>query len=288
MIWHSFWNGWGRAARLWPVVVLLYVVDTAVALVMATPAAAQLGAVFGHSSMAEGLLGPVSLDWLLELEEGSQLADFPWLLYLLMPSIFLVITTFLRGGVLGSLAGEPDSFLWPEFFSNCARHFWRLLFLLLFLIPGFLAAGVLLIIANLLVGIVPGLGSLNMASVAVRGALLALLLLFLLTFLDYARISLVLDPDRPLLHHAGRGIRFAVTRLPQVLPLGLLFWMAAGLIAAIYPALLLVAPVFVSFWPALVVQQITAVAASWQRTAMLGGQMLLFATAHRDEMPILE
>lgn len=288
-VWHSFWGGWGRAARLWPVVLLLYATDTALALVMAIPGASQLAAVFGYSSAATELLGPVSLDWLIELPGSGSLAAFPWPLYVVVPVLFLLVTTFLRGGVLGALASVGDtSFGWNDFFSDCARHFWRLLLLLLFAVPGLAVLALTWLVANVLIGLVPGLGSLTATSLVVRGAVLFLLTVLLLTVLDYARISLVLDPGHSVARHAGRGLRFALLRFPGVLLLTLAFWVAAALIAAVYPGLVTVSTLFDGFWTALLIQQLAAGLASLQRTAMLGGQMLLFASAVRADMPDLE
>src|SRR5512142_2666223 len=124
--WHSFKYGWLVAARLWRVVVLVYLVDAAFALAMAVPPATALSNVFGRSVLAPELSGPVSLDWLIELQQGADLAAFPWLLYLLVPLVSALATTFLRGGILEALTGEGDSgFRWTAFMSDCTRHFWK-------------------------------------------------------------------------------------------------------------------------------------------------------------------
>jgi hypothetical protein len=67
-----------------------------------------------------------------------------------------------------------------------------------------------------------------------------------------------------------------VRRLPHALLLGLAFALVAALIAGLYPALLQISPLFGVLLPALLVQQVIAVLGSWQRIAMLGGEMELF------------
>ncbi|HEX2988742.1 MAG TPA: hypothetical protein VHS06_11300, partial [Chloroflexota bacterium] len=95
----SFRHGWRVAALLWPVVLLSYLVDTALAALVAVPPGAQLSGVFGRSTMAPALLGPVSLDWLVEAFSGDGVGYFPWLLYMLVPLLYLLVGTFLRGGL---------------------------------------------------------------------------------------------------------------------------------------------------------------------------------------------
>ncbi|MBI4491901.1 MAG: hypothetical protein HY690_03810, partial [Chloroflexi bacterium] len=51
-IWRYFSTGWLRAASLWPVVLLLYLMDTGFAALLAAPPASQLAAIFGRSALA--------------------------------------------------------------------------------------------------------------------------------------------------------------------------------------------------------------------------------------------
>lgn len=271
--WRCFWRGWGTAAALWPVILLLYAVDVAFALVLAIPPAAQLAGIFGRSTMAAELIGPMSLGLLTEVWIGSEGAAFSWPLYLLVPLLFLLVATFLRGGTLAALAREPREFRWAAFFSDCARFFGRFLVLLLFFAPGLLLVGLLVFLARLLLGLL-GISGLGMA--AAVGALLAFLLFLLLMAMDYARISLVLDPERSAPRHLGRALWFLVRRLPRAILLGLGFALAAALIAAAYPALLLAFPLIGTPLPAAVAQQLVVLLATWQRVAMLGGEMALY------------
>lgn len=282
-VWDSFIGGWRLAARMWPLVLLVYLVDAAFAVVMAAPPATLLSNVFGRSVLAPELSGLVSLDWLVELQQGADLAAFPWLLYLLVPLVSVLATTFLRGGILEALSAEGNSGLsWTAFLSDCARHFWRLLLLLLFIVPGFLLV-VLISLATLQIGLGPGTGGLNLAPAVVRAVLLAVLFFLLPTILDYARLSLVLNPEHSVFRHVGHGIAFAVTRFPRVIMLGLGFWISAALTGILWPVLLNLSPVFGSFWAAFLVQQLSAFLASWQRVAMLGGEMNLYVSSRVRE-----
>ena len=275
MIWHSFIGGWGRAARLWPLVLLLYAVDTAFALVMTVPPASQLFAAFGYSAMAPQLVNVPSLDMLVELLSNTDLTGFPWLLYLLIPLVSMSVTTFLRGGVLEALARGENSISAAEFFAACVRLFPRLLIILLCLPAGFLAIGAVAAILGLLLGTLVGLlfGS---AGVVVAAVIQPLGIVLLLAMADYSRVSLVLDPERSVFRHLGRGVRFVVLRIAVAGPLALAFWATTALIAALYPLLLGPWPILSGFWAAFIVQQLAALLASWQRVAMLGGEMHLF------------
>lgn len=271
---HSFTYGWRIARRLWPIVVLTYLAEAIFAGAMAGPVASQISVVFGHSAMAADLTGPVTLDWLLELGNGADLSGFPWLLYLIAPIVSALITTFLRGGMLGALSGGSGQFTWRQFFSDCGRYFWRLLVILLLIVPAFLLF-ILVSLMTLRVGFGPG-GGLDLAPAFARG-ILGLLLLFLLpAILDYARISLVLEPRRSLFRHIGRSLKFVVLRFPAMLLLGLAFWACALAIAALWPAALALFSLQMGFIAAFMIQQVSAILASWQRVAMLGGEMNLF------------
>lgn len=275
-IWRSFWKGWERAAALWPVVLLLYLVDTVLALILVIPPANQLAGVFGRSAMAPDLLGPVSLDWLIETPGSRDAGFFPWPVYLLVPLLFLLVGTFLRGGVLGALIWGAPPFRWTSFFSDCARFFGRFLLLLLFFVPGLLGVGLLYLLVNLALAPLPPSGPIGGAVTAARAGSLPFLLLLLLMALDYARISLVLAPERSLGRHVGRALGFSLRRFPQVVLLGLAFVLAAALIAAAYPALLQLSPFFGAFLPGLLAQQLTVLLVTWQRVASLGGEVALY------------
>ena len=275
-IWRSFWKGWGRATALWPVVLLLYLVDTTLALILAVPPTTQLAGLFGHSAMASDLLGPVSLDWLIETTGGGDTTFFPWPLYLLTPVLYLLMGTFLRGGTVGALAWGAPPFRWTDFFSDCARFFWRFLLLLPLFIPGLIVTGLLFAGFNLLVGLMPSMGPAGAVAAGLRMAALPFLLLLLLLAMDYARVSLVLAPERSLWSHAARGFSFLVRRFHRVIPLGLAFALIAALFGALYPALLQLPAVAGSVFLAPLLQQLTILLLSWQRVGSLGGEVALF------------
>ncbi len=268
--WLCFWKGWKAAARLWPVVLLLWLVDLGLALVLAIPPATGLAELFGHSTMAPELLGPLTLNLVVEMSDGGQGFPLPWPLYLLVPVPALLVGTFLRGGTLRALAARPEDFRWAAFFSDSARFFPRLLLLLLFYVPGLVVVALLFL---LLLGLLrfSALGTWAAAAI-----LLAFLLFLLLAALDYACISLVLEPERSVPRHAGRSLRFMARRFPQVVILGLGFVLAGLLIALAYPLLVQLSPLFGAFASGLIAQQAVALLGSWQRVASLGGEMALF------------
>ncbi len=270
-IWRSFWKGWARATALWPVVILLYLVGTALGLIMAIPPANQLAQVFGHSAMAPDLMGPYSLDWLIEVPGSRDALSFPWPLYLLVPALFLLVGTFLRGGTLATLVWGAPPFRWTNFFADCARFFGRFLLLLLLFIPGLILVGLLYLGINLLLNLAP-----DGIATALRLAVLSFLLFLLLLAMDYARISLVVEPERSTWRHAGRGGRFLLRRFPQVLLLEIGFLLVAALFGAIYPSLLQFTPLDATTFLAPLVQQLVILLLTWQRVATLGGEVALY------------
>jgi hypothetical protein len=272
----SFWHGWRVAATLWPVVLLAYLVDTAMAALAAIPPVTQLAGIFGHSSMAPELLGPVSLDWLVETTGTGDGRPFPWLLYLVVPLLYLLLVTFLRGGLLGSLVEDAADFSWPDFFADCARLFWRLLLLTLFYLPGFIALFLIFLLLSLPLAAAESAGLPSAVVTGLRVGLALLLFLLLMAALDYARVSLALEPRRSLWRHAARGFWFSLRRIYLVAPLAIAFALVAALFAAAYPALLWAFPAVNDLWLALLVQQLSMLALNWQRVATLGGEMALY------------
>ncbi|MHB0870105.1 MAG: hypothetical protein ACYC5J_11720 [Chloroflexota bacterium] len=268
----SFWRGWARATALWPVVLLLYLVDTVLATVVSIPSANQLSQIFGRSAMAPDLMGPYSLDWLVETPGSWDATFFPWPLYLLVPLLFLLVATFLRGGTIGTMVWDAPPFRWTGFFSDCARFFGRFLLLLLFFVPGLILVGLVFLGINLALGQLPS----SAVVAALRAALLPFLLFLLLLAADYARISLVSEPERSIWRHVARGGWFLVRRFPHVVLLGLGFALAAALFGALYPALLQFTPIGGTTLLAPLVQQITILLLTWQRVASLGGEVALY------------
>ncbi len=279
--WRSFWRGWSAAGRLWPIVLLVYAVDTALALALTVPPASQIVAAFGRSAMAGDLTGPVSLDLLVELATSTDLTALPWPLYVVAPILSAVVTTFLRGGVLGALAAGAPALRWRKFLDDCARYFPRLLVLSLFVPPGMVLAGLLSVAVG--VALSPALRVLEPPlGLAAWAGVLGLPLFLLLTALDYARVSLVLEPSRSVFRHAGRGLWFTLARLPRAALLSLGFGAVAALMAAAYPAAAGLAPLLAGFWGTLLLQQASAFLLSWQRVSMLAGEMALFRAAPRS------
>ncbi|MGE5620600.1 MAG: hypothetical protein ACM3US_15240 [Sphingomonadaceae bacterium] len=261
-----------RATALWQVVLLLYLVETTFAALLAAPSASQLAHVFGRSAMAPDLMGPYSLDWLIEAPGGWDSTSFPWPLYLLVPPLFFLVGTFLRGGTIGALVWGAPPFRWTSFFSDCARFFGRFLLLLLLLIPGLILVGLLFLAISFPLGLLPPSAVLT----ALRAALLPFLLFLLLLAMDYARISLVVEPERRTWRHAVEGGWFVVRHFPQVLLLGLGFALTAALFGALYPALLRFTPLDATTFLAPLFQQIGILLLTWQRVASLGGEVALF------------
>lgn len=273
--WRSFWDGWGRAAALWPVLGLLYVVDTAVAAALAGPFVSHLAGVFGYSTMAPQLADSIDLSWLIEAGFAWKPGGLRWLLYPLVPLVAWLTATLLRGGVLGALAGG-DRLSWTGFIRDCGRFFWRLLFLPLLFVPLAILLGLMFVVLYALLGSAMDSEQLALARNASRVALLVFLGYLLQTALDYARIGLVLEPARSVVRHALRATWFLIRWFPQVVVLALAFRAVALLMVAVYPVLLGVSPLLNAVALALLVQQLSMLALSWQRLAMLGAQMELY------------
>ena len=194
-------------------------------------------------------------------------------LYPLVAAIALITGTFLRGGVLGTLAREDEPFRWSDFFADCGRFFLRLTLMLLFFVPGLIMLAVIFAPAGLSVGLMLGF---DPAAAAILLGLLSLLLALLRAAMDYSRVSLVLDPSSSIFRHMWRGLAFLVRRFPGVLLLALAFWLAALLIILAFPALAAGTTLASTLVWVIMAQQLVTLAHTWERVASLAGEMDLY------------
>jgi len=193
-------KGFGTAVRTLRVLAYVWPVNFVFALVVVSPVVFLIQRDFGHS-LSGDIVGRLSFSWLGDVAYkyaviAPALAGF----ILLWGLIYLIVSLFLNGGIIGRIAASGEKIRLSSFFADCGKYFWR--FVRVFLLT--LAAYALVL------GVVMKLVALPFDAV-VRGAsgewralvasnlefLLVILVLSVVSmFFDYMKIRLVAEDGK--------------------------------------------------------------------------------------------
>jgi hypothetical protein len=225
-------RGAGAVWRAWRVWLLVWALTLAFAVLLVAPVAALLYARLDHSLYAARLFDNFELQWLAEFrnETGNwpALAAAPFVA--LVSGAYLLLTTFLTGGVLTVLAGR-DAF-WP----GCARNFGRLARLLLLSLVWYAIVYVVFYELGTAGHWLWGRGMAERPVVIfnwLRAGVTALLFLFVNMVFDYAKIHLVAEDGRRAAPAARDSLRFvALHPAATIATYALVTALGAALVAA--------------------------------------------------------
>lgn len=307
----AFVDGFRRAGRAWRLVLLLWLVNLALALPFAVALAGELDDHLGRSLVHEELLEGFDSGWYGELQEGARgivttfapellgagaffdnlerwwkgdLFSVPPLL-VGAGIVYALVWAFLLGGVLERListGGSGGASAGAGFFAACGRHAFRLVRLALvsavlyYLIYRLVRAGFGWLADTLLRDVTSERTALAWT---LAGVALTLLLLSLVRVVfDYAKIVVVAEGRRSALGAAWRGLRFVASRPLGTLGLYWLFGVAAVVLLGLYAA---VAPgpgqaTWLGVILAFVLGQIALATRVALRLALLGGEVAYF------------
>lgn len=304
-------NGFGRLGRAWPLVLVLWLVNVAVAAPFAVALAADLDHDLGKSLVHENLLDGFDMGWQGELQEGARgiVTTFgPELLrggaffenlerwwqgdLLSLPPLlvaagiaYAALWAFLLGGVIERLGAGPHGAGAPGaagFFGACGRHFFRFLRLALlsgvlyYLVYRLLRAGFGWLSDDAMRDVTAERTALGWTFVAL--ALAVLLLTLVRVVFDYAKIAVVAEGRRSALGAAWRGARFVAARPVATLGLYGVVTFAGLLLLALYAG---VAPgpgqgTWIGVILAFLVGQLALATKIALRLALLGSEASLF------------
>ena len=144
----------------------------------------------------------------LPLHEHRPGCSWAWLLLAVV--LYLLLTVFLNGGIIGCLNRPEASTTLADFFHDCGLYFWRFLRLFLLSIPVYLlAVGDLLPLLRTLLNVFdrrattewPALIASNLRFLA-----LVLLLTVVSMFFDYVKIGLVTSGRKKVLQETWRTV----------------------------------------------------------------------------------
>jgi hypothetical protein len=208
--------------------------------------------------------------------------------------IFVLIGTFLAGGMLTILRQSERRFSLTLFFVGCARYFGRFLRLLLIAAVVF---GGLALLAAIVFGVIMAVLSGQwetevpvVAMVAGSGAVFALVFLFFLMVVDYAKVIAVETESSHMLQVAWQAVRFVAKNLPRAFAVHLVlivvalllvgvYWLLDGVIGMISPLTIMVM---------VVIQQIFVLARTWLRAAFFSAEISVYQSVKLREAPFID
>jgi len=305
----AFRRGYSLVNENIKMVPIIYIVNLAVATILAIPMFATLNNSFGARAVREKMIQNFDYDWWSTFRLGANsfektirpslssgfgtLFDNLQLLLngkfnsfgiwiLVFGVVYLLLAAFMNGGVIGIYADEKRSFTVSRFFSNSGfyfHHFFALTFavaILFFIVYKFISPA--------LFGIINGLSRNWMSDRAVWFVHLAgyIILLFIIAFFnmifDYAKIIIVLEKKKSSWLCIWLGFKFAVKHFAKTI--GLYFLLAAvglGLVLVFGLAQTFVQPTqIVLLVVVIAIQQIFIFLKIGLRLDFYGAQMALY------------
>jgi hypothetical protein len=262
---------------------LLYGINLLVAIPLALAFRATLVTGFGQSMDSANLMQGLDLSVVQEFlnlhRDGisALLQQVTWLLL-----AYMILNTFLAGGVLTVVQARNDRFSAVAFSGGCGRYFLR--FLRLFIITG-----VVLILVILLFGLVLGAilsaviesASSEVTDILARAVALLLVLppvMLVVMIADYAKIVVVVQDERSMLKTAWWSTKLVFRNFFKVFGLELLMVPVPVILFGAYMAIDLT--IGMDSGPAIavmfVVQQVFILSKAWTKVFFFGGELSLY------------
>jgi hypothetical protein len=282
-----------RAMREMRMSLLLYVLNLLAAAGLAIAFRSVVSTGLDSSMSISELLGNLDFNvWQdFMVKHGHELSGvFNQIVWLAL--LYMLVNTFLAGGILSLLRAKETKFSLASFFSGCGTYFFR--FFRLFVIFGILLVLIALILMALL-GIVYSVvagGALSEVTVFVWWIILAAVFLFVMMIVimvdDYAKVIVVTSDVRSMLKTAWRSAGFVFRHFLGTVGLQLLMLVVPVVLFAIYVWLDLsigmasVGTILLMF----VLQQLFIFLRVWTRVFFFSGELGLYeALARVDRMP---
>ncbi len=259
---------------------ILYLFNFLFSLLLILPLAVLVDRAIGHSAVAETLAFRFDLEFLVDFLNGNRAAlDSYWVVVGWAAVAYLVLSSFLAGGVIDTLCSPGRSAYFPRFFGGCGKFFPRFLRLIPFTLISLWGIVLINEKLNLLID------RFFDQTVREREAfwtmrakqlLIVLLLMLLGAVLDTARIQAVLMGSTRMTARFFSSFFFVLLRLPRVLGL---YSLLTVLGLACFVPYLFVAHALLpagSVFLLLLTQQTTVYARMWWRVCVLASQLSLF------------
>ncbi|MGO9239623.1 MAG: hypothetical protein ACLQBJ_02345 [Bryobacteraceae bacterium] len=196
----AFGRGWAATMRSKAALSILWLFYALVALIVAAPVASMALQPLAHSRMAGRLLDGFDVAWLSEMHEPLGTAAAGLTPAVIVAALFTWLgTVLLAGGVLTMLSECWDCFRLGPFLAGAGRHFWRLFRLSLLGLIGYGLAALAGSAPSMVASAIwkDGMEAWPIGVTGIAGSVLTVLLLgWMATVLDYAKVRLVADDVR--------------------------------------------------------------------------------------------
>jgi hypothetical protein len=210
-------NGAGLTLRKAKLILYLWLANTVVALVAATPLFALMQKELGHSLFGRSVR-TFDLLWLGEMVfkyQGLAPALVAWLVACLV--VFLLLSVFLNGGVVGRLVDGEGRVNLASFLGDCGAYFWRFFRVFCVSFPfTLIALGIFQKVLSLVSGPLTENARTEWTPLIVSNLeFIALLLVLSLVHMlfDYTRILLVADKETRILRALAGAAGFVKKRV---------------------------------------------------------------------------
>ncbi|MCX6133703.1 MAG: hypothetical protein NTU47_07820 [Ignavibacteriales bacterium] len=279
----AFSNGIRRATTEPRMVLALYIVNLLMALPVALAFRDAMVAGFGASMAPAGLMGGLDFTVLSDFmnfhaaELSAVFRQITWAIV-----VYMLVNSFLAGGVLTILRKEYGGYSTSEFFEGCGTYFGR--FLRLFVV----CAIVLLLLVLIMTLFLAMLSSVFIEDSAsevttvvftmVQIVLFFLPVVLLLMIADYTKISIVVNNERRVLKTAWRSMKFVFSHLFKTFGLELLMLLVPVVLFAIYALLDLAIGMTTNLTIVvmLVIQQLFIASRAWTKVLFFEGERSMF------------
>ena len=281
----SFTTGLRRASSEPKMVLVLYLLNVlfAIPLAMAWRSALDLGLgrSMDSSQLMQGLDFLVLQDFMNLHREAlsAVLAQMSWAVF-----VFMLVNTFLAGGILAVVSFPGGKFSASTFFSGCAKYFGR--FLRLFIVFVILLAVVGLLMAGICGFLAQALTQNAVSEITYIWVTIAAIVLFLIPMMliimiaDYAKVSVALSDEHAMLKTVGRSAKFVFRHLFGTIGLELLMLLIPISLFAVYLFLDLSIGMATELTIVLmfVIQQGFMVLRAWTKVFFLTGELEFYKT----------
>jgi len=295
----------GKAAKM---VVLLFIINLAFSLVLAVPMYHSLKSSMGKSKAGERMAKGFDYLWWEEFQDDSKglsttftpsiigpgalldnVENLVHMRKLRLPPViliagllYIILHTFLAGGILSLFIQRPIKFTMKSFFEGAGHYFIRFFLLMLISWVFFMAISIFLnsgfssIIDNV------SRKALTEKEPFFLGLFFSALIFFLILFIqmvfDYARINIVVEDGKNVFKSALKAFSFVFRHPGSTLGLYYLIFLISLAVAGIYILIKSIIPqsAFIGVFTAFLFQQTFIFAVIWLRCWLYSSQLELY------------
>lgn len=236
-----------------------------------------------QSAISEGMLSKVNYHFVFEfLTYHGQALGTIRNMALVLIGVYVLISLFLFGGILHSLAETQRTSFSQRFFQGCGKFYGRFLRLFIYSLILWLALLVFMFVLYQVGRVLTGKGTneqLVFYLLLVEVAVALFFIFFINMIQDYARIRIVTEDSRYVFRSLFQSIGFVLKRLGGTLVLYYLLVLTGVVIAVVYWGLRSVIPfsnaaaILITF----LVYQLFVASHAWLKVAFQAGQLSYYA-----------